>query len=267
MHETNNKESKCLNIDISLRTHDKREIHVQDEPRYCGTDKLTLIKKCITSLVRSADASSHNIRFIWHDDNSSKDCIESLHEIFRSSRHQYVFVPLEKEGWNYSALVQFESGRDSNADLVYFIEDDYLHIESAIDEMVEAYLEFKENIGEEVAIHPFDDPDNYKPNWIEPCMVVYGKKRRWRTNKYSTFTFMCSPSVVRKNWSKFYTMATEYGTLWGQMNNVHEGTMINKIWREEIKLFTPIPSVALHMQYKEQMDPYLDWRSIWDGVK
>jgi hypothetical protein len=259
-------EIEPLTIDISIRTHDKREIHVQKEKRYCGTDKLTLIKKCMSSLVKTADSSRHKITFFWHDDNSSQECVESLHEIFGSSRHPYHYIALEENGWNYSALKQFEKGRDSKADLVYFVEDDYLHVDTAIDEMVESYVNFKNNLGGDVSIHPFDDPDNYKPRWIEPCRIVYGSKRRWRTNAYSTFTFMCSPEVVRKNWSTFYTMATEYGTLWGEMNNVHEGTMINRIWRTDVTLFTPIPSVALHMQYAEQMDPYIDWKSLWDSI-
>lgn len=259
-------DAPLIRLDISLRTHDKREIHVQKEQRYCGTDKLTLIEKCIKSLVKSANASKHIIHFWWHDDNSSSECVESLHNIFKSSRHPYTYIALDEQGWNYSALAQFEKGRDSDADLIYFVEDDYLHIETAIDEMVDSYINFRANTGEEVAIHPFDDPDNYKPNWIEPCRIVYGLNRRWRTNTYSTFTFMCSPDIVRKNWSVFYTMATEYGTLWGENNNVHEGTMINRIWRNDVRLFTPIPSVALHMQYKEQMDPYIDWKSLWDSV-
>jgi hypothetical protein len=62
-------------------------------------------------------------------------------------------------------------------------------------------------------------------------------------------------------------MATEYGTLWGEINNVHEGTMVNKIWREDVTLFTPIPSVALHVQYEAQKDPYLDWKELWESIK
>jgi hypothetical protein len=78
---------------------------------------------------------------------------------------------------------------------------------------------------------------------------------------------MCNPQLVKRYWSLFYTMATEYGTLWGEINNVHEGTMVNKIWREDVTLFTPIPSVALHVQYEAQKDPYLDWKELWESIK
>jgi hypothetical protein len=151
--------------------------------------------------------------------------------------------------------------------LVYFVEDDYLHYPSAIEEMVDSYLTFKRNVGMEVAIHPFDDPDNYKVKYIEECRIVFGKNRRWRTNRYTTFTFLCNPDIVRKHWSKFYTLATEYLTEWGENNNIHEGTTINSIWRTDVMLFTPIPSLALHLQYEEQMDPYLNWKELWDSIE
>jgi len=255
-----------MKLDVVIRTHNKREIHVQSEPRYCNADKTTLIKKCIKSLVESCDETDYDIHYWWYDDHSSDDCIDLIHRIFSTSKHKYTYVPLDVPGWNASGLAQFERGRDSDADLVYFVEDDYLHIKSAIREMVEAYYAFKANLGKEVSIHPFDDPDNYKPKWIEPCRIVYGKDRRWRTNTYTTFTFLCNPEIVRKNWSIFYTMATEYGTQWGENNQVHEGTMVNKIWRDEVALFTPITSVALHMAYKEQRDPYMDWKELWDSI-
>jgi hypothetical protein len=38
---------------------------------------------------------------------------------------------------------------------------------------------------------------------LDECRVVLGKNRHWRTNKYSTFTFMCNPEKVRKFCSRF----------------------------------------------------------------
>lgn len=252
-------------VDIILRTHDKREIHISGELRYCNTDKSEVVKKCVASLIETCNMSENDITYWWYDDHSSKESVDAIQKLFMGAKHPHNFIPLDMEGWQASGLAQFERGRDSDADLVYFVEDDYLHYPTAIDEMVDAYYAFKENTGNEVAIHPFDDPDNYKADWLEPCRVVYGKNRRWRTNLHSTFTFMCNPDVVRKHWSILYMMATEYGTLWGEMNNIHEGTTINKVWREEVTLFTPIPSLALHMAYETQRDPYLDWKALWDN--
>ena len=49
-------------------------------------------------------------------------------------------------------------------------------------------------------------------------------------------------------------------------NGPNEGLTVNKIWRDEVTLFTPITSVALHMAYKEQRDPYMDWKELWDSI-
>lgn len=253
-------------IDIILRTHSFIDIHPNPTPRYCGADKITLIEKCVKSLVQSANNYDGKIKIIWFDDHSSQEMIDRVFKVFSKSRHEVEFHPLEQRGWNASGLAQFDAGRSSNADLVYFVEDDYLHYPSAIEEMVQAYRNFKRNLGTEVAIHPYDDPDNYLPLFIDECRIVLGKYRHWRTNKYSTFTFMCNPDIVRKFWSRFYTVATEYMTEWGEKNEIQEGTTINHIWRWEVKLFTPIPSLALHMGYERQLDPFIDWEKLWDSV-
>lgn len=259
-------EYKKISLDVILRTHDGINIHPNARERYCKADKRTLIKKCVKSLVNACNDYDGNIRIIWLDDHSSEETIQDLHKIFSEFKHETIFIPLENKGWNASGYAQFDKGRESNADLVYFVEDDYLHYPTAIEEMIDAYLLFKKNTGREIAIHPFDDPDNYKPLYILPSRIVLGKNRHWRTNEYTTFSFMCNPEVVRKHWSSFYTLATEYMTEWGEKNNVHEGTTINKIWREDVLLFTPIPSVALHMQYEEQKDAYLDWTQLWNSI-
>lgn len=258
--------SQNLSLDIILRTHSFIDIHPNPTPRYCGVDKTTLVEKCVKSLVQSANQYEGKIKFIWFDDHSSQDMIDKVFAIFSKSKHEVEYHPLEQRGWNASGLAQFEAGRSSNADLVYFVEDDYLHYPTAIQEMIDAYSTFKKNLGIEVAIHPYDDPDNYLPLYIDECRVVLGKKRHWRTNKYSTFTVMCSPEIVKKFWSRFYTVATEYMTEWGEKNQIQEGTTINHIWRWEVKLFTPIPSVALHMGYERQLDPYIDWKALWDSI-
>lgn len=255
-----------LSLDIILRTHDFIDIHSSPNGRYCGTDKTTLICKCITSLVNSANNYDGKIKFVWIDDHSSESSLNKIRNIFSTSKHEVEFIPLELRGWNASGYEQFERGRASTADLVYLVEDDYLHFPTAIEEMVDAYSLFKQNLGMEIAIHPFDDPDNYVPKYIDACRIVLGKNRRFRTNTYSTFVFLCSPKIIKDNWSKFYTLATEYMTEWGEKNNIHEGTTINSLWRNDIKLFTPIPSLALHMGFEEQKDAYLDWKELWDSI-
>lgn len=255
-----------MDIDIILRTHDKSEVHPRSAPRYCGADKNALIKKCVSSLVLSCNEVNHNIKITCLNDHSTEKNLENLNYIFSKSKHETIIKNLERTGQNESSLAQFTECKNSSADLVYSVEDDYLHTLSAIEEMIGAYTQFKEYFGTEVAIHPFDDPDNYKHRFMESSQILLGKNRHWRTNTYTTFTFLCNPSVIKNNWNLFYRLAKLYMTPIGEASNVHEGTTINKIWREQIALFTPMPSLALHMQYEEQKDKYIDWKSWWNQV-
>lgn len=259
-----------MNIDVILRTHDVSEIHPKnDNKRYCDHSKTDVIKKCVNSLVKTCNRSTHNIRIIWIDDHSSETSLANLKNIFSTSNHEVIQKPLtDSTGHNASALVQFTECKNSTADLVYNVEDDYLHDDDCMNEMVDTYIRFKEKFNVEVAIHPFDDPDNYKDELVEPndmfCRILLGSKRHWRTNTYTTYTFLTNPKVVRDNWQIFYKLARLYLTPLGFANNINESSTINKIWKNQVCLFTPIPSLALHMQYEQQKDKFIDWKLWWD---
>lgn len=255
-----------MNIDVILRTHDKGEVHSKPkQQRYCGYSKTEVIKKCVNSLVNTCNKSNHNIRITWIDDHSSEVCLQNLENIFSKSRHKVTPKHLtDITGHNESALFQFTECKNSTADLIYNIEDDYLHDDNSLNEMIDTYILFKEKIKTEIAIHPFDDPDNYKENFIEFSKILLGVNRHWRTNTYTTFTFLTNPKVIRDNWKIFYKLAKLYMTPLGEASNVHEGTTINSIWRDQVCLFTPIPSLALHMQYEEQKDKFINWKQWWD---
>lgn len=65
-----------LSIDIILRTHSLIDIHPNETPRYCGVDKITLVIKCVKSLVQSAEHYDGKIHFVWYDDHSSQKMID-----------------------------------------------------------------------------------------------------------------------------------------------------------------------------------------------
>lgn len=256
-----------MKLDIILRTHDNVDIHAyHKKPRYTNTPKIDIVEKCVRSLIKSANQLTIDVNILCLDDNSSDECLYKLNDIFNLSKHFVAIHNLKEKGFNNSGVKQFEYAKNSYADLVYCVEDDYLHTESALSEMIEDYIAFKKLTNAEVALYPFDDPDNYKQKFVEPCRIVQGCKRHWRTNTYTTFTMLTNPEVIRNNWSTFYTLAKHYITPFGESIKIHEGTTIDKIWREQVNLFTPIPSVALHMQYVEQMDKYIDWKSWWDNA-
>lgn len=256
-----------MKLEIILRTHDQSNVH-NDRQRYCGFDKKTLILGCVTSLINSANlVKNREIHFKILDDHSSVELINGLHECFSHSKWSYELHNLTESGFNYSALKQFESCRDSDADLVYSVEDDYLHYPSALTEMLDNYELFLSHLlDREIVIYPFDMPDDYAPPNMLPCYVVHGTARHWKTGIWTTNTFMLRPQVLKDHWPVFEKLATKYSPVveYGQQDVVHEGSTICDIWKNHAMRFSPISSLALHMQFDTQMDPYIDWRTWWN---
>jgi hypothetical protein len=254
-----------MNLEIILRTHDQSNVHTYEE-RFCGFDKQTLILGCVTSLVNSANlVENHSINFKILDDHSSEDFIQKLYKILDHSKWPYELYRMSEPGFNHSALKQFEYCRDSEADLVYSVEDDYLHCPSAITEMFDNHDLFTRLSGQEIVLYPFDFPDDYRPEPSGPCMIVYGTKRHWRTGMWTTNTFFLRPELVRQHWHLFEKLATEYNPDYSLPEpHVHEGNTICEIWKNYSLRFSPIPSLALHMQFERQKDPYIDWQKWWN---
>jgi hypothetical protein len=254
-----------MNLEIILRTHDQSNAH-KDRERYCGLDKTTLVTKCVGSLVNAANqVKDHVINFKILDDHSSKELIDNLHSIMAKSNWGYELFHMEEPGYNYSALKQFEYARDSYADVIYSVEDDYLHCPSALVEMLENYTLFKAKTGKDIVLWPFDFPDDYNPAPSQPAFIVYGTQRHWRTGFWTTNTFMVSPELLVDHWPVFEKLAREYNSDYSRPPpHVHEGNTICQIWQNYAIRFSPIPSLALHMQFDQQRDPYIDWQKWLD---
>ena len=247
-----------MKIEIILRTHDQSNIH-KDRERYCQIPKRDLILGCLQSLINSSNlVANHEINFKILDDHSSSELIQGIYDKFETCRWPYELYNLAEKGHQYSGLKQFEFGKNSEADLVYLVEDDYLHCPSALTEMIDSYELFVAKSGQEVVIYPFDMPDDYVPPWMAPCFVVHGSQRHWRSGTWTTFTMMARPQLFNDHWPVFEKLGGQYDG-----ENVHEGNTICEIWKNHALRFSPIQSLALHMQFDTQQDPYIDWPRWW----
>ncbi|OBI14232.1 hypothetical protein A5714_14085 [Mycobacterium sp. E2462] len=253
-----------MRLDIHLQTHSELSVHGSD--RYVGAPKSEIMLRCAQSLVASINEATCDIVLRVFDDHSSPKAVAALHRILDRCSCPVEFVALTERGYNASCLASFSTARTVARDLVYLVEDDYLHTPSAVAEMLEAHALFKKRFGgREVALHPYDDPKNY---WgpifsHEDCRVVYGSDRHWRTNTHTTNTCWVEAETLRRNWPLFEQLALHSSTPYGVEQHIFEASTINTIWREQALLFTPIPSLALHLQYEEHRDPYIDWSQWW----
>ena len=254
-------------LDIIIRTHDKSNI--SKFPRFISVSKRELIEGCMTSLINSANQCKNKINIIILDDHSSQEFLNNLQSILKTSRHSTKIISLEEGGPNKSALSQFEYCKNSTADLVYSVEDDYLHSPTALYEMLSEYeyLSSKYNLPQPLCIFPWDEPETYDPKHNTPELIMRGQYRHWKTGWGTTFTMMTSPKVFQDHWKLFEKLATEYKEWDGTGNKndtIHEGNTISYIWSKHIIRINPIPSLVLHMQSSLQEDSYIDWKYWWD---
>ena len=254
-------------LDIIIRTHDKS--NVSKFSRFISVSKRELIEGCITSLINSANQCKNKINIIVSDDHSSQEFLHNLNNILKTSRHSIKIISLEEGGPNQSALSQFEYCKNSTADLVYSVEDDYLHSPSALYEMLSEYeyLSSKYNLPQPLCIFPWDEPETYDPKHNTPELIMRGQYRHWKTGWGTTYTMMTSPKVFHDHWNLFEKLATEYKEWDGTGNKndtIHEGNTISYIWSKHIIRINPIPSLVLHMQSSLQEDSYIDWKYWWN---
>lgn len=257
-----------MKLDIILRIHDGKNIH-GNKPRYIDVSKKDLIIGCITSLINSANiVKNAEISFIVLNDHCTKDCVSKIHNIFKYSQHPYQIIDLEVPGFNYSGLKQFEYCKNSIADLVYSVEDDYLHCPEAITEMLRTYIHMKKyyHIKKEICLYPFDNPEDYEYSRIMQGRVFRTLTMHWKEGIWTTFTMMTTPKVFQDYWSIFEKLASKY-TPWNGIDEideiVHEGNTICDIWEHQVLRINPIPSLALHVQFKKQRDPHINHMEWW----
>jgi hypothetical protein len=258
-----------MNLDIILRIHDGKNIH-GDKPRCINVPKKELIIGCLSSLINSANLTKNvNISFIVLNDHCTEDCISRVYKIFEYSKYPYKIINLKVPGFHYSGLKQFEYCKNSTADLVYSVEDDYLHCAEAISEMLFSYEYIKSyyDFEKDLCIFPFDNPEDYEQKNIFFGMNLKTPIRHWRQGIWTTFTMMTKPKVFREHWNIFKKLASEY-TPWNGIDLighqlVHEGNTISNIWKYHVIRISPIPSLALHVQFEKQKDCIINYLGWW----
>lgn len=234
-----------MRLDIIYRTHDGGDRIANPNcpviPRKVDATKKEITLTCSRSLSRSYHLCEKDVHVTILDDNSCKDTIDELESLFGTR-----VTPLEGN-FEDGLLTYFTRARDSKADLVYLIEDDFLHRPEAISELIETYYNFLQNVTPEaICLYPDDDYWNHTPPHgpIE-TMVVPGVARPWRMHNYTTGTMFTNPTVLKEHWDQFEFFTTNFLT----DPSVTEATTISLIWKMYVPLFTPLIPLAYHLDH------------------
>lgn len=254
-----------MKLEISLRTCDTAAVHPYFT-RYCGQPKSEVVKHCVNSLINSCNlVQGHQVRLTVFDDHSTDDTVAHIKSRLAACNFPTRFISLEQSGYNHSNHQQFLLCRDSDADIAYSVEDDYLHVPTAIQEMIDSYAMFAARLGKDIVLSPFDPPIDYNPP-REKYYVAHGSQRHWRTASTTTATLLTTPHIFKSYWNLFESLALKYNStpVPGEPQVSEHNTICLLYQSGKAILLNPIPSLALHMQNEDHVDPYIDWQHWWD---
>ena len=268
---------KVNSILIILRMNTDINIWDQNRKRLFEFPKIEYTKRSLNSLIKSINYfknkySEVKVKTIIVDDNSNSENIQKIKSIIKDNDFEMLNLDYSKyqnkiskqknkETFaNLASLLQsFEIGKDNGEDLIYFIEDDYLHFEPMLEEMVASYERIASQINKDIFMCPTDYPylymDNVKTN------VLIGNKRHWRTVDKTLCTFMTTKNLLNKYWDNFYKNCL----------NRHDPfeKYLNEIYSKEICI-SPIKSLSLHLTNINSsygLSPLIDYKKLWEENK
>ncbi len=248
-------------LTIILRTCGR--VFAQHGNRYVNKSKPEIINTCVSSLVASINnVVGHDVELIVLDDHSDAPCIADIKKILAHCRFPNTFIESDVTGNGPTMGRVYELVEQRATDLWYHVEDDYLHFPTAIQDMIDSVDQFESNTDRMVAVNPHDDIWRYMHEIYE-SYILLGPKRHYRTVKHTTYTCLASKQIYNKYRQHFQDVVT----LTTQRADWVENRSINLVWtKPDVMLFSPIPSLALHLMDESGKDPYIDFDAFWNSI-
>lgn len=247
------------NLIIILRTCDR--VFALNGTRYVNLPKPEIMKTCVSSLVNAINqVENHDIKFFILDDHSSEETVSALKKITGHCKFPTEFISVQDgTGASYTCKLVYKMVEEHATDLWLHIEDDYVHFPESIQDMIDTVTELEENTGNMIAINPHDDIWRYTRQIYE-SLILLGPYRHYRTVKHSTYTCLASRQIYDK-YKHHFSDAAEW------ICRRDENETINQVWnKDDVYMFSPIPSLAMHIMDPSGKDPYIDFDDLWNSV-
>ena len=267
---------KVNSVLIIFRTNTDVEIWDQNKKRLFEEPKIEYSLRALNSLIRSVNFSKkkyQNIKFktIIVDDKSKEENLNKIKKLINKSGLDISITPLNHDKYkdtikqqkndqtfsNLASLLQsFELGKEHGEDLIFFVEDDYLHFEPMMEEMIASYERIASQVNKDIFMCPADYPYLYMNN--KKTNILIGNKRHWRTINQTLCTFMTTKPLLDKYWSNFYNTCLD-------RNNPFE-KHLNEIYSKEFCI-SPLKSLSLHLTNVNSsygLSPFIDYKKLWE---
>ena len=273
---------KVQSIDIIVKTCTSVQLVTQSKNRIFEKEKYEYTFRTLKSLHKSALDLKKKfpkifIKFTIIDISSNETNKKRLSNFFKD--FPLDFVDLDKKKINIEPITINKNNKtiENNMattmksiyesfdqaqkckDLVYFVEDDYIHKTEALAEMVFAYEKFSSIFNKELFILSTDYPYLYKK--LGNSNILVGENYHWRTVKESLLTFLTSNRMITMYKEKLLDMAKNESNPFEK--NLHE------IFDKELCL-SPLPSLSIHCSNINSvfgLSPNVDIKRLWDENK
>ena len=266
---------KVNSILIIIRVNTEIEVWDQNKRRLFEKPKIDYSTRSIKSLVNSinfcqSEYSNLKIKTIILDDSSKSENLEKIKKIIKDVDAKIINLDTKKfetkikkqktkETFsNLASLFQsFEIGKEIGKDLIFFVEDDYLHFKTMLAEMIATYERVSSQMGRDIFMCPADYPYLYMNN--EKTNVLIGDKRHWRTINKSLFTFLTSKKLLDLYWEDFSKNCEDRHDPFEKY--------INEIYKKEFCI-SPLKSLSVHLTNVNSsygLSPFINYKHLWDS--
>ena len=270
---------KVKSILILFRTNSNIEIWDQNKKRLFELPKIEYTLRSLNSLLKSINFCKEKypdvkIKLIIVDDNTDEANLNKIKNLTNNNSFDINITKLnhdkyrkvikeQKSEQTYSNLSSllccYEIAKENADDLVFFVEDDYLHFEPMMEEMIASYERISSQINREIFMCPADYPYLYMNN--EKTNILIGNKRHWRTVNVALCTFMTSKIFLEKYWDNFYKNCLDRHDPFEKY--------INEIYKSEICV-SPLKSLSVHFTNVNSsygLSPFIDYKKLWKESK
>ena len=268
---------KVKSILIVIRVNTEIEVWDQNKRRLFEQPKIEYSIRSIKSLINSINYCQSKyldlkIKTIILDDSSKIENLDKIKEIIKDVNGEIISLDTKKfeakikkqktqqTFSNLASLLQcFEIGKEIGEDLIFFVEDDYLHFETMLAEMIATYERVSSQVGKDIFMCPADYPYLYMNN--EKTNILIGNKRHWRTINKTLCTFLTSKKLLDLYWENFLKNCEDRHDPFEKY--------INEIYKKEFCI-SPLKSLSVHLTNVNSsygLSPFINYKNLWDQNK
>ena len=271
-----NLKKRVKSLKIILRTCTSELIMDQNKRRIFDFEKNEYTFRTLRSLIKATNKAKEkfekiNFELIVTDTNSPDEDLKIIEEILKESQINTKVISINlneykdkiKDGYSkakFSNMANFYNSlliaKDEEADLIYFVEDDYLHSLNSIIEMIFSYEKFYSLFSQDIILLPSDYPYLYTKD--EDTKIYLGEKNHWRLVSESLVTFMTNKKLIEKYFSELEKMGLEWTDPWEKpLHNIYKSH----------PCLSPIPSLAIHCANINSIfgvSPFINLKKLWD---